>query len=39
MAVEYKFTIDRDKLKGTGAVENGRQKTEFDIAGKREKNP
>jgi hypothetical protein len=35
--VEYKFTIDRDKLKGKGAVENGGQKTEFDIAGKRQK--
>src|SRR6266516_1546972 len=30
--VEYKFTIDGDKLKGKGAVENGGQKTEFDIA-------
>jgi hypothetical protein len=35
--VEYKFTIDGDKLKGKGAVENGGQKTEFDITGKREK--
>jgi len=35
--VEYKFTVDGDKLKGKGAVENGGQKTEFDIAGKREK--
>ncbi len=35
--VEYKFTIDGDKLKGTGAVENGGKKTEFDIEGKREK--
>ena len=35
--VEYKFTIDGDKLKGKGAVENAGQKTEFDIAGKREK--
>ncbi len=35
--VEYKFTIDGDKLKGKGAVENGGRKTEFDIAGKREK--
>ena len=35
--VEYKFTIDGDKLKGTGAVEYGGQKTEFDIEGKREK--
>ena len=35
--VEYKFTIDGDKLKGKGAVEAGGNKTEFDIEGKREK--
>ena len=35
--VEYKFTIDGDKLKGKGAVVSGDRKTEFDIAGKREK--
>ena len=35
--VEYKFTIEGDKLKGKGAVERDGQKTEFDIAGKREK--
>src|ERR1700732_3616546 len=35
--VEYKFTIDGDKLNGKGAVENGGKKTEFDIEGKREK--
>ena len=35
--VEYKFTVDGDKLKGKGAVENDGQKTEFDITGKREK--
>ncbi|HLX62319.1 MAG TPA: hypothetical protein VKX17_13655 [Planctomycetota bacterium] len=35
--VEYKFTIAGDTLKGKGAVENGGQKTEFDIEGKREK--
>ena len=35
--VEYKFTVDGDTLKGKGAVENGGDKTEFDIAGKREK--
>jgi len=35
--VEYKFTIDGDKLKGKGAVERDGTKTEFDIAGKREK--
>ena len=37
LAVEYKFTIDGDKLKGKGAVDAGGTKTEFDIAGKREK--
>jgi hypothetical protein len=35
--VEYKFTFDGDKLKGKGAVDSGGRKTEFDIAGKREK--
>ena len=35
--VEYRFTINGDKLKGKGAVENGGKKTEFDIEGKREK--
>ena len=35
--VGYKFTIDGDTLKGKGAVEAGGRKTEFDIAGKREK--
>jgi len=35
--VEYTFTVDGDALKGKGAVENAGQKTEFDIAGKREK--
>ena len=35
--VEYTFTINGDTLKGKGAVENGGQKTEFDIEGKREK--
>jgi hypothetical protein len=35
--IDYKFTIDGDKLKGKGAVENQGQKTEFDITGKREK--
>lgn len=35
--VEYKLTVDGDKLKGKGAVENGGQKTEFDIEGKRAK--
>ena len=35
--VDYKFTVDGDKLKGKGSVENNGQTTEFDIAGKREK--
>jgi hypothetical protein len=35
--VEYRFTIDGNTLKGKGAVENAGRKTEFDIAGKREK--
>jgi hypothetical protein len=35
--VEYKLTIDGDKLKGTGAAEVGGEKREFDIKGKREK--
>ena len=35
--VEYKLTIDGDKLKGTGAVDVGGEKRPFDIEGKREK--
>jgi hypothetical protein len=35
--VEYKLTLDGDKLKGKGAAEFGGQKQEFDIDGKREK--
>jgi len=35
--VEYRLTIDGDKLKGKGAAEFGGKKQEFDIAGKREK--
>ena len=35
--VEYKLTIDGDKLKGKGAAEFGDQKQEFEINGKREK--
>jgi len=35
--VEYKLTIDGDKLKGKGAAEFGGQTQEFDIEGKREK--
>ena len=36
-AVDYNLTVDGDKLKGKGAVENDGQKREFDITGKREK--
>jgi hypothetical protein len=35
--VEYKFTVDGDKLKGKGAVDAGGDKRDFEIAGKREK--
>ena len=35
--IEYKLTLDADKLKGNGAAEFGGQKQEFDINGKREK--
>ena len=34
--IEYKLTVDGDKLKGKGAAEFGGQKQEFDIEGKRE---
>ena len=37
LTVEYKLTIDGDKLKGTGAAEVGGEKREFEIKGKREK--
>ena len=37
IAVEYKLTINGDKLKGKGAAESGGKKQEFDIGGKREK--
>jgi hypothetical protein len=37
ITVEYEFAMDGDKLKGKGAVENGGNKTEFDITAKREK--
>ena len=37
ITVEYKLTIDGDKLKGKGASEFGGKKQEFDIEGKREK--
>jgi hypothetical protein len=35
ITVEYKLTIDGDKLKGKGASEFGGQKQEFEIEGKR----
>jgi hypothetical protein len=35
--VEYKLTIDGDKLKGKGSAVFGGQKEEFDIEGRREK--
>ena len=35
--VEYKLTINGDKLKGKGALDVGGEKREFDIEGKREK--
>jgi hypothetical protein len=35
--VDYKLTLDGDKLKGKGSAEFGGQKQEFDISGKREK--
>ena len=38
ITVEYKLTIDGDKLKGKGAAEFGGDKQEWDIEGKREKN-
>jgi hypothetical protein len=37
ITVEYKLTLDGDKLKGKGAAEFGGQKREFDFGGKREK--
>jgi hypothetical protein len=37
ITVEYKLTIDGDKLKGKGAAEVGGEKREFDIEGKRQK--
>ena len=38
LTVEYKLTIDEDKLKGKGAAEFGGEKREWDIEGKRQKN-
>jgi hypothetical protein len=37
IAIDYKLTIDGDKLKGKGASDFGGRKQEFDIEGKREK--
>jgi hypothetical protein len=37
ITVEYKLTIDGDKVKGKGAAEFGGEKREFDIEAKREK--
>ena len=37
ITVEYKLTLDGDKLKGKGAAEFGGEKREFDIEGKRDK--
>ena len=37
ITVDYKLTIDGDKLKGKGSAEFGGEKREFDIDGKREK--
>ena len=35
--LEYKLTVDGDKLKGKGSAEFGGEKREFDVEGKREK--
>jgi hypothetical protein len=37
ITVDYKLTIDGDKLKGKGKAEFGGEKREFDIEAKREK--
>ena len=37
ITVEYKLTLDGDKLKGKGAAEFGGEKREFDIEAQREK--
>jgi hypothetical protein len=37
ITVEYKLTIDGDKIKGKGAAEFGGEKREWDIEAKREK--
>ena len=38
ITVEYKLTVDGEKLKGKGASEFGGEKREWDIEGKRQKN-
>jgi hypothetical protein len=38
ITVEYKLTIEGDKLKGKGAADFGGEKREWDIEGKRQKN-
>src|SRR6516162_3404210 len=37
ITVDYKLTLDGDKLKGKGGAEFGGQRQEFDIEGKRQK--
>jgi hypothetical protein len=37
ITIDYKLTIDGDKLKGKGSAEFGGEKREFDFEGKREK--
>ena len=37
IAIEYKLTIEEDKLKGKGAAEFGGEKREWDIEGKKQK--
>ncbi len=37
LTIGYKLKVEKDTLKGKGAVEVGGEKREFDIGGKREK--
>ncbi len=37
ITVEYKLTVDGDKLKGKGSSDRGGEKREWDIEGKRQK--
>jgi hypothetical protein len=37
IAIEYKLTLEGDKLRGKGAAKIGGEKREFDIEGKWEK--